>query len=75
MDVKLTELARSGGSCGKNGCPAVYATDDPTVVVVQGKKLDAGTTSELTGVAEDELGVAIPKETILRAAALLSENH
>lgn len=70
--MKLTEIARdSSGGCGVGGCPAVYTTDESAVLVVQGKILDTPTTRELTRVAGDETAVAIPRDVLLQAAALL----
>lgn len=48
---------------------------DPAVMVAQGKRLDAATAAELRDVAVDEAGVAIPTETVLRAAALVLAEH
>ena len=65
--MKLRQLAKDGKSnTGK--CPAVYvADDDPAVMVVQGKRLDADTTAELNDVLADETAVRIPAETMVRA--------
>jgi hypothetical protein len=68
--MKLTEITRAD-ECKNGSCPAVYVADDTTVLVVQGKMLDSATTAELVGVADDELAVAIPRETLLRAVAQL----
>jgi hypothetical protein len=66
--MKLRKLAKDPDS-GKEGCPAVYvAADDPSVMVVQGKLLDAGTTAELHDMLADETAVRIPAETVMRAA-------
>ncbi len=70
--MSLTLIAKwvaSGGS----GCPSVYATDDPEVLVVQGNVLDAATRDDLQQVLRGEDAVSIPKETILRAAKLIQE--
>lgn len=65
LDVALAKDADSG----KYGCPAVYvAEDDPAVMVVQGKLLDADTTAELHDMLADETAVRIPTETVMRAA-------
>jgi hypothetical protein len=65
--MKITRLAKDGES-GEHGCPAVYvADDDPTVMVVQGKYLDADTTGHLQDHAGDETAVRIPAETLVRA--------
>jgi hypothetical protein len=65
--MKLRQLAKdSGSNTGK--CPAVYvADDDPAVMVVQGKHLDAATTAELHDMLADETAVRIPAETMVRA--------
>jgi hypothetical protein len=58
--MKITRLAKDGES-GEHGCPAVYvADDDPAVMVVQGKFLDADTTGNLLNHATDETAVRIP---------------
>lgn len=65
--MKLRKLAKDGGS-EVDRCPAVYvAEDDPAVMVVQGKLLDADTTAELEDPLPDETAVRIPAETVLRA--------
>ncbi|MBO0811209.1 MAG: hypothetical protein J2P23_04095 [Microlunatus sp.] len=71
--MNLSEIARiSGGpNCDDKSCPAIYVGEDPNVLVVQGKGLDTDTTANLTGVAVDELAVAIPREILLRAADTL----
>lgn len=72
--MKLTRLVKDNNS-GKNGCPAVYTADDPATLVVQGKILDGDTEANLIQMADDELAVAIPKETILRAAAMINDGQ
>ena len=65
--MKLRKLAKDPGS-NQGACPAVYvAEDDPAVMVVQGKFLDAHTTAELDEVLEDETAVRIPTETLVLA--------
>jgi hypothetical protein len=66
--MKLRKLAKDAESqVGR--CPAVYvAEDDPAVMVVQGKLLDADTTAELHDMRADETAVRIPAETVVRAA-------
>lgn len=73
--MKLRKLAKDGNS-PTGDCPALYvAADDPAMMVAQGKLLDRHTTSELEDFAADETGVALPTETVLRAAGrLLAEN-
>lgn len=66
--MKLRKLAKDADSKGQ-GCPAVYvAANDPAVLVVQGKLLDADTTAELHDMLADETAVRIPAETVMRAA-------
>ena len=69
--VKLRRLCKSADSFPQGDCSAMYVSDDPATMVGQGKVLDTGTAAELLDVAEDERAVAIPTETVLRAAALL----
>jgi hypothetical protein len=58
--MKLRKLAKDPSS-NQGACPAVYvAEDDPAVMVVQGKLLDAETTAELDEVLTDETAVRIP---------------
>ena len=65
--MKLRKLAKDPSS-NQGDCPSVYvAEDDPTVMVVQGKFLDADTTAELDDVLDDETAVRIPAETMVRA--------
>jgi len=65
----ITKWIRSGGS----GCPSVYATDDPEMLVIQGNVLDKATRDDLQQVLAGEDAVAIPTETILRAAKMIEE--
>jgi hypothetical protein len=65
--MKLRKLAKDPSS-NKGACPAVYvASDDPAVMVVQGKLLDPDTMDELDDVLADETAVRIPAETMVRA--------
>jgi hypothetical protein len=65
--MKLRKLAKDPGS-NTGECPSVYvAEDDPSVMVVQGKRLDADTTAELHDVLADETAVRISAATIVRA--------
>lgn len=68
--MMLRRLCKSSSSFPDNECPAVYVDDDPAMMVGQGKLLDAVTTAQLHNLAEDESAVAIPTETLLRAAGL-----
>lgn len=53
-----------GTSSGKNGCPALYATDRGTYVV-QGKLItDAEAIASLVDVRDDEFYVEIPKDLL-----------
>lgn len=72
--MKLTRIAKSIPS-GNSGCPAVYTTDDPDTVVIQGNVLDAESRSNLQQVLEDEDAVSIPAETILRAAKMIEDQQ
>lgn len=58
---------------GSSGCPSVYETDDPETLVIQGNVLDAETRSNLAQVLDGEDAVAIPTETILRAAKMIED--
>ena len=69
--MRLTRLLKSGES-GEHGCPAVYTTDDPGTVVIQGVGLAESDGAQLVQVADGETGVAIPLEMLLRAAAALT---
>jgi hypothetical protein len=62
------QLRLLGTSSGKNGCPALYATDRGTFVV-QGKLVtDEEAVTALVDVREDEFYVEIPRD-LLRFAA------
>jgi hypothetical protein len=61
MSIKMRLL---GTSSGKNGCPALYATDRGTYVV-QGKRVtDAEAIAALVDVRDDEFYVEIPKDLL-----------
>lgn len=68
--MALRRLCKAEDSGNVGQCPAVYVAESPERMVAQGKVLDPRTTSELQEVAKDELGVELPTETVLRAAAL-----
>jgi hypothetical protein len=54
--------------CSGGTCPAVYDLDDlPDDLVIQGKKVSAELLGRLTGVADDETAVTIPREIVSRA--------
>lgn len=73
--MKLRRLNKSEDSRGEDHCPAMYLADDPAWMVCQGRHLDAETAGELHHVAPDEGGLAVPTETVLRAAALVLAEH
>ena len=57
-----------GTSSGKDGCPALYASDRGTFIV-QGKRVnDEAAIGDLVDLRDDELFVEIPKD-LLRFAA------
>jgi hypothetical protein len=54
--------------CSGGSCPAVYTLDGaPDDYVVQGKKVTYSLLTRLTGVAEDETAVLIPREVVAEA--------
>lgn len=55
---------------GNDECPAVYVSDDPAAMIVQGKVLDAATLGVLLDLADDESAVKVPAETVLRAVGI-----
>jgi uncharacterized protein related to proFAR isomerase len=73
--MKLTRLCKSAGSTDERDCPAVYVADLSTMMVGQGKNLDAETAAELQHLAADETASLIPTETVLRAAGLFLARH
>jgi hypothetical protein len=73
--MKLTRLCKSANSHRDDWCPAMYVDEDPRQMVSQGKRLDADVSAQLLNLAEDEAGVAIPTETVLRAAARFLGAH
>lgn len=65
--MKLRKLAKDPTSTS-GACPSVYvAEEDPAVMVVQGKLLDAETTTQLEDLLVDETAVRVPAETVVRA--------
>ena len=59
-------LARQ--DCSGGTCPAVYDLDElPGKLVIQGKKADADLLGTLTGLADDETAVIIPRDIVTRA--------
>jgi hypothetical protein len=59
-------LARQ--DCSGGTCPAVYELDDlPDDLVIQGKQASADLLGRLTGVADDETAVTIPREIVRNA--------
>ena len=58
------KLRLLGTSSGKNGCPALYATDRGTYIV-QGKLVtDAEAVASLVDVRDDEFYVEIPRDLV-----------
>lgn len=72
--MDITRIAKWSGS-GDTGCPSVYTTEDPETLVIQGNVLDEDTRRRLAQVLPGEDAVSIPRETILRAAALLKQGE
>lgn len=69
--MALTRIAVAAG-CQNGACPSVHTTDDPTVLVVQGIKLDTATRTKMgTGLPDHEDAVTIPADVILQAARVL----
>lgn len=69
--MALTRIAVDA-DCNGGSCPAVHTTDDPSVLVVQGVKIDTATRTELgESLPAHEDAVTIPADVILRAARLL----
>lgn len=60
-------------SSGSSGCPSVYTTEDPEMLVIQGNLLDDATRATLLNNLDGEDAVAIPTETILRAADMIRD--
>lgn len=61
--MRLTYLGKTADS-GKNGCPALYATDRGTYVV-QGKIVtDQEAIADLRDLADDEFYVEIPADVL-----------
>ena len=59
-------LARQ--DCSGGTCPAVYDLDElPGDLVIQGKKASADLLGSLTGLADDETAVTIPREVVAEA--------
>ena len=65
------ELLTKWINSGSSGCPSVYTTDDPETLVIQGNVLDGPTRGRLVDHLDGEDAVAIPTETILRAADMI----
>lgn len=65
------ELLTKWVNSGSSGCPSVYITEDPETLVVQGNVLDEQTRRQLADELPGEDAIAIPTETILRAAEMI----
>lgn len=62
------ELARDDSHCSGGTCPAVYDLDElPDDLVIQGKQASPELLSTLTGLADDENAVTIPREVVRTA--------
>lgn len=64
--MKLTEITPTEMRCGTCGCgcPAVFATDQGSYVII-GKKLDGETLAQLHGrIADDEFAIEVSKEIL-----------
>lgn len=53
-------VLRSISDCNGGDCPTVHVTDDPTMVVIQGHRLDADTRVSLGTLPGHEDAVAFP---------------
>lgn len=69
--MALERLCKWSGSMEDDDCPAVYLDhDNPSMVVCQGPLLEDEAAAELMNRAPHEGGVALPSETLLRAAGI-----
>jgi hypothetical protein len=73
--MQLTRLCKAADSMEVTQCPAIYLDVNPAQMVGQGKRLDDETRAQLLHLGDDETGVAIPTETVLRASALFLAAH
>ena len=71
MRKRLRKIAGTPGSNGLNSCPTVIGFGDDDVIL-QGKKLDAGTRRRLN-IPADEDAIVMPRELYLRGARNLTE--
>lgn len=69
--MKLRRLRKAEDSHPDRKCPAIYLADDPLWMVSQGKLLSDAVVQELEDRADDESGVLIPTETVVRSVCLL----
>jgi hypothetical protein len=70
--MKFRRLCKAGDSLSEeDNCPAVYLGEDLLTMVVQGKILDSTTLATLLQLADDETGVRIATETVVRAVGKL----
>jgi hypothetical protein len=66
--MRLTR--KYGDGCNDGTCPAIYDTDDPAVVGVQGSVLtDSGAVADLGLIPDHEQVVLLPRELLLGYAA------
>ena len=73
--MALHRLAKARTSLTAGDCPALYATDDSTRMIGQGKKLTPQETAELIEMSVDEIASAIPTETVFRGMAKYATEH
>jgi len=73
--MAIHRLAKDQSSRGKGGCPALYATDDPSRMIAQGPVLPDAEFDELLEIQPFETAVAIPTETVLRGVAKYATEH
>ncbi|MFN3785565.1 MAG: hypothetical protein ACK4RS_01880 [Thiothrix sp.] len=67
--MTLTEITPIEMRCGtcNCGCPAIFATDNDSYVII-GKKLDAATLAQLRGrVADDEFVIEVSRAMLEQA--------
>lgn len=73
--MKLRRLCKSASSDGERDCPAMYVTEDPAMMVAQGRISTWRRGASCATWPRASPGLPSPTETVLRAAALfLAEN-
>jgi hypothetical protein len=62
--MKLQELTPINMRCIFGNCPAIFATEHKTYVLI-GRRLTAETSSELSGrIGDDEVAIEVPSELL-----------